>query len=681
MLCSCGRKEEAAAPAEYYELSSVNKRLFDSKKEGDEKGMLLGMQFYQGEPVQLWSGLGSDSVFLWRQDGSRETLLEGAADAAAMQWYMDEEGDFYCWSSRWGMALNGEDAVSIRKLDASGQEVFCTSLDPGVELKSLRRLADGRVVLLTQDEGGYKLAELDPGKGSVKKLDGIWLDQTYSTYYIASGEQGLLLLDGGMSGGICEIDMKNGSRILEIPFMGMNYSVGAKADENMELWDFYMKEDGAVAMLWADPEWGKGTQETLQMKKVEKTPVVLRTTLLVDGGWLEQTAAEFNQSNDRYHVIVEYPDAAQQAEMYNLTRLEISVGKGPDILYGYILDGMQDIFEKGGMEDLAPYMEASGMREEDYFPAAFSGYRDGEKIYTVRTEWHPSFLCLDKAVLEEGWEPNIEELIDALLTREEDAVYGGGPSCYILEDFLKGSEDFWGMLDWKAGNCSFKGGLFAKMLEVSKRYGYSWEELYAGEVQKGPDITHSVSCGFYSYKTSKELEERGWVRIGTLFEDGIHGTYCDHGGLFAVNANSCVKQGAWEFLCYIMSEEVQAAKSGGIDVNRTNRAVFADCIEEELEKLADGFVKGIHVTSVLPNGEVVVSEEKYEQKDITSERIAEYIDALEDSRDLLASMARVRPILDIIQEEAEYYYRGEKSLEEVVDIIDNRVNLYMGEQK
>jgi len=684
LLCGCGREEEKSAPAEYYELSSVNKRLFDSKKEGEEKDMLLGMQFYQGEPVQLWSGLGSDSVlssvFLWRQDGSREILLENVADAASMQWYIEEEGDFYCWSSSWSMALNGEEAVSIRKLDASGEEVFHTSLDPGIELKSLRQLADGRVVLLIRDEGGYKLAELDPGRGSVTQLDGKWLDQRYGTYYIASGEQGLLVLNDGMSGGICEINIKDGSRILDIPFMGMNYSVGARVDENMELRDLHIQEDGTVAMLWVDPEKGKGTQETLQMEKVDKIPVVLRTTLLMDGGWLEGQVSEFNRISDIYHVIVEYPDPAQQAEYKEMTRLEISVGKGPDILYGYMFDGMQELFRQGCLEDLAPYMEADGMLEEDYFPAAFSGYRDGDKIYTVRAQWVPGFSCIDRTLLGDGEEPDIERLVDALLAWEEDAVYGSLPSSWIMQEFLEGSVDFWGMLDWKAGSCDFSGELFAKMLEVSKRYGYSWDEIYAEKFHDWPNIRGGVNCRFYDYDTLAELEAKNLVRCGTLFEDGCYASYSDHEWLFAVNSNSPAKQGAWEFLRYAMDENAQKTISLTIG-NPTNRAAFAEKVEEELKKLAGGYKYSVSTNYQGQDGEWYSDVFVRGQEDITPEYVEEYIRVLEDSRDLSANNARVHTIMQIIQEEAEYYFKGEKSIQETVDIIHNRVNLYMGEQK
>ena len=58
--------------------------------------------------------------------------------------------------------------------------------------------------------------------------------------------------------------------------------------------------------------------------------------------------------------------------------------------------------------------------------------------------------------------------------------------------------------------------------------------------------------------------------------------------------------------------------------------------------------------------------------------MAEYREFLEDARPL---PIRTAPLLDIIVEEAEYYFDGTKSIEEVSAIIQNRVQLYMDENR
>ena len=68
----------------------------------------------------------------------------------------------------------------------------------------------------------------------------------------------------------------------------------------------------------------------------------------------------------------------------------------------------------------------------------------------------------------------------------------------------------------------------------------------------------------------------------------------------------------------------------------------------------------------------------YYGADISEEKQAEYRQAVEDARPL---PLRTRPILTIIQEEAENYFNGSKSAEEVSKIVNNRVQLYLNERK
>lgn len=193
----------------------------------------------------------------------------------------------------------------------------------------------------------------------------------------------------------------------------------------------------------------------------------------------------------------------------------------------------------------------------------------------------------------------------------------------------------------------------------------------------------NVLCRLYKFKTVEELEKMGMVRAGWLFEDGCYPSVSGVDYAFAINANSVQKQGAWEFIRYMMSEEVQKA----LDLEGvTNRAAHMEEVESELERLntvegAQG--GGNKSTVILSNGQTIEEfDTVYTKEDMTDERIAEYLAAWEDAREITTMhYMRVRPILLIIEEEAEYYFEGVKSLEETIDVINNRVGLYIGEHQ
>ena len=70
--------------------------------------------------------------------------------------------------------------------------------------------------------------------------------------------------------------------------------------------------------------------------------------------------------------------------VWKITQCRPAAGKGPDILYGEVLgDYAVGVFQKGGLVELSPYLAESGIKETDFFPWAFSSYRDGGTIYGV----------------------------------------------------------------------------------------------------------------------------------------------------------------------------------------------------------------------------------------------------------------------------------------------------------
>ena len=63
---------------------------------------------------------------------------------------------------------------------------------------------------------------------------------------------------------------------------------------------------------------------------------------------------------------------------------------------------------------------------------------------------------------------------------------------------------------------------------------------------------------------------------------------------------------------------------------------------------------------------------------LTKERIEELKEVLEDARFV---PIRTKPILDIICKEAAGYFGGGKSINETIDVINNRVQVYLDERQ
>lgn len=627
----------------------------------------LGIQYAMGEPVQIWAEISSNGadIYLYDTDGGRELLLERissnyASADSKFRCYVDGERNCYFYRTDYSKT-NGEytNVGILVKMLPSGDKVYENKLEPGFMISDICQMEDGRIYLLlyNNDTREQVIEELDPETGQPVTESRMKL--SFGTVNLGCDNGFLAVAGYGIDNGGCGIaavDMAAQSTSALLYFYGTSY--GWHDDSILQ--DFRVLEDGAVDFLWTDRKGLNCFRERLRMEKVEKNPIVLRGIFFADT-WLSEQVALFNRESKDYHVVMESCGFGNDLEDFaRLTSVQIGAGKGPDILCGdYLLhDYIGGLLEKGALEKLNPYMETSGIREEDFFPLTFSAWRQGENIYGVTPKMEVSSEEMDIEVLGSREIPDIEALADALLAREENGVYRRRlDSGQLLNSFLQGSETLWGMVDWEAGSCDFNTPLFEKLLEAARRYGDN------GQKDLSPEIAYNVNLKFFfGFNGSAEQEVEGRVCSGFLFDDGCHGLSTPLYTM-TVNANSKHKEGAWEFISFLLGEEVQGSQKW--DVPPVHRKAFDQWLEQCISTLSEERFENGHMYYPAYYGE-----------DTSAEKREEYKRAIEDVRNLPLQNAL---ILTIVLDEAEYYFNGSKSAEEVSLMINNRVQLYLDE--
>lgn len=660
-LAACGKKTEEES--HYYEIKVENEQL----NEIEFGQFLLGQQYYQGEPVNLVaeppeSGETTDAmdVYICSMDGDKKLLMSGVSRQYRVRgWYLDEKGRCF---------VRG--AEGITGLDKDGNSLYSSPLsDLVTDICCTER---GRVILLTQKTGGVRgLVELDPDTGSTAPIENISLD--FGTVYINSLGNDLLILDNS---GVWQADLKKGTKDLMLSFQGTTYSL----ESNESITDFWSDGSGINIL------WGSGKSERLEWVDVNDSGKEIITVRAAYPDMLKEALYLFNQSNDTYYAVIDESGLNRNnlligddilTDFQTQTNLQISSGKGADIICSDALfDDVSGLMEKGVFADLAPLMEASGIREEDYFRAAFDAWRDGDKIYGIEPYIGVYSTSLDKTVLNGREELTIETLVDSMLEFEEDRCYSGSNSGYILYNFLKGSQDLWGMVDWQKGTCDFHGELFSKMLLAAKRYG-------AEEVRRQyPPIIESRDCSdVYMFDTAEKLEANNLVEMGGFFDDGNYPwsvVYAGNEIIMGINAESEHAEGAWQLLAFLLGEEAQSAIIKDIHLDHyypVNKNVFDRLAQAELEY---GY------TSVNPySGESIFIPGRslgpqYGRVVLEEQAVIELRQILSEARSL---PYKTVPLLNIISEETAYYFDGSKSMEEVVTLVQNRVQLYLDEHK
>lgn len=123
----------------------------------------------------------------------------------------------------------------------------------------------------------------------------------------------------------------------------------------------------------------------------------------------------------------------------------------------------------------------------------------------------------------------------------------------------------------------------------------------------------------------------------------------------AINANSKVKQEAWKFIKFLLSEDVQTQpKLQGFSVNKSVN-------EKNLEELA---AKG----SVASNSGTNVP--------VTAEGIQTLKQMIANANIFITDDGKIQ---SIVAEEAKASFSGQKSVDEVAKLIQNRVTTYLNE--
>lgn len=681
-----------AERTEYYDLTAETEELFDlglwdesalketvqeRVRDGSIVYLPLETQFWKGEPVQLWLEVSSKgrNVYLYRKDGSGELLLENVSNEHSAyssyegrhRWYLDEEGNLFCYYNKYSVANGGEQFQGeILKILSSGEILYETELELGFWIEDFCQTGDGRIWLLLQEDGEelLRLAELDSATGQL--IPGsrreIPFERQRTVSLGAAGELPAVLgyFAEERNYRVMKADLASGEMIPVLYLAGTSYIWPV----SQKLQNFQVLEDGVVELLFTDQSGLNCRLDKIKMQKTEKIPIVVRGGYWVDYIFREQVL-QFNMENSTYQVIVEdCTDPEALEDFGRLTSVQMNAGKGPDILYGDDLmeDYIAGMLEKGALEDLKPYMERDGVREEDYFPLTFSAWRQGERIYGINYRGGASQTTIKEEVLGSRETPDMETLIDALLAREGECLYmSEWASGQVLKNWMRGTESLFGMVDWEQGSCDFNTPLFHKMLEAAARYGDNG--------RKNAELAVAAGNGYSNvlyFSGSAELEAQGRVISGTQFDDGCYASF-NVMEILAVNVNSSHKEGAWEFIRFLLSDEIQGAKKDAYTIPVSYHA-FEEwlpwCIAEmTVRKYVNG-VPGYAPT--------------FEGEEVSKERQAEYRQMLEEARPL---PIRTKFILEVILDEAQDYFDGYKSTDEVIQVINNRVQLYLDENQ
>lgn len=385
-----------------------------------------------------------------------------------------------------------------------------------------------------------------------------------------------------------------------------------------------------------------------------------------ESDWLlSDRVYEFNALNEEYRVVLYNPTAGLTGEDAQTRRqLLLTSSNPPDLVDLQGLERWEAYAGNGMFEDLSSYLQNSEVLEEsDYLPNILEGGKiGGRQIFIPYSFLFSTLYGQEKYVGgESGW--TLQELLDKHHQHEGISIVNYEPETALRFLFRYSMEEF---IDYSQRECSFEEPLFYDLLQCAAKAWFT-EWIFSKD---------AISITIFN---NNVVEERGLVEETSIFnidsylantytvpDSGIKlvlkgypskdGKMCAKASFlpntcFAICSNSDNKEGAWQFIEYFQSCE---------DDFYAGFPARKEWLLKSLQTVKQKEYMGVEL------GEPT-------EEDV--EKLLSIIDSLE------FTSHQDEVIMQVITEEAQAYFAGQKSEEEVAQVIQRRVQLYLWESK
>ena len=572
--------------------------------------------------------------------------------------------------------MTDADEYYIKVNDKDGNEITKIELENMAE--SLVVMSDGTVACSVWGENGTEIYDIDieGGKLGNKLID---LEDGYDNNMYAGLNKSLLINTNGY---LCRYNSENGKSQKILKFLDSNVN----PDDVSKIFEL---ENGTLGVILTDHETDKTEIDFLIKqdadKSAKKEEIHLGT--LDMNGQLQDKVIKFNKTNDKYKIVVDdYSSGDSNSDDYkdSIKRFNAAVtsGKCPDLIDLSTI-GMQEYAQKGILEDLSPYLEKDSELAEDLFvDSVISTYKINGKLYTIPMSFMIKALAgaANSVGNEKKW--TMQEFIAyAESLPEGTEIMEGLTSDGLLKNILQCNLDKY--VNWSTGACDFNSDEFVKLLEFCSNYENS-EKFYenydfeneSSEVTK--IRTKQVAMqrlymdGVDSYMSSKITFGEPITVKGYPSKAG-NGIVMKSFVLLGISSKSKNKEAAWEFMRDFYTKEGQNSN----DLTSSGFPVRKDVLDETLQKVKEAKTEtapdGTKYYSVWGFGDIELYIPVPTDEDIAA--IKEII----NSADTLTNVNS--EIFSMINEEAEAFFKGQKTAGEVADIIQSRVSIYVKENK
>ncbi len=378
--------------------------------------------------------------------------------------------------------------------------------------------------------------------------------------------------------------------------------------------------------------------------------------------YMENVIVNYNKQSDKYEIVIrECPEDISVYDFRRNIQLEITTGKGPDILFftSFTDCNMFPCAEDGYLMDVTDFLN----EQTDIIDIA-KGYTEVDgRIYAVPINMAIHTVCTFERYDTEQKDNTLKYWMT--LTEDTNTEYGR-KNASLLEMLGVGVNGIQLFVDEEKGKSNFEQQEFIELLEFAKKYGYkNIGETISERVASGKQIFWEINIQDFQqfwFQEAAFQELPSYIGFPTD-EGGRHKLSCLS---YAINNASKHKDGALDFLSYLLTDEQQRISFIGGQGFPVRESVLTKLWEEAIKEPYTG------------DKETIGYESRgvyYEPRKMKEEEEAIFWEMLNNP----LYNYFYNSIGEIVEEETQPFFEGKKTAEEVANVIDNRVQIFLYE--
>lgn len=620
-----------------------------------------GKVYCSGDFIEDADSSGADFVGLWNADTSGEVLGKTAEYSITKETFWVTEGGFYLYEPSAGTLTRLDERLE------SQQEWKITEQLYGI----LPSQESDDVYLYGRSNEDVVIRNLQDG---IDGIDGIEVidvvtDIDAYDYQAALSENGNFYLADLQS--LWKIRAEEGAeQLCDL----------IKRDYLLErIYDMYVTAEEEVLLLTEFEE----AYHILEVTESEEPLPEKQIIVMAIGECpleLENAIYEFNRQSSLYRIELMLPKEAETGlEFADRVQLEIAAGRSPDVLATDVITPA-DAVQNGYLQKVEGMLE----NEAEYWQAALDTGRVDGVLYGIPYECRLEFAVYSQELVGERSSLTLSELMQLVKDSDVEILQADFDGMDIVEYYGLFDNSNTAFIDWEKGESHLTQEPFLELLEFARQYADTRGNLLEGkdyaDEERGKLLQSGKIAAEIPFPYMDSLDMLNYLEacfagkpacIGFPREEG-NGIYVTAQCLY-LSSTTEVKDGFQEFVRFLLSKEQQeryirpgksiTALGSDPTITIRNSAIEYLIQWKKSEKLSDGQRTWLGTT--------------YSAAGFTDEQEQRFRFIMENARPRDWYTMDIR---DIIREELEPYFAGQKTATEVAEILDKRVQLYLDER-